>query len=207
MFALAACSDSTGPHTVTPAQLARHLDSLAVAGGDVPFPVSAFRTGFFSQAEAAPANGAQPVALTVTTRSGASTWHGFMIKYGPQVLGPQYDSIYFLFVYRDYTMKDVIVTQTTWYGTDPLPQIWLASDTTMASGGSGTMSMQTQSAGASCPPVVTGLKFYWAGDPKTCHLATFRASLSWTFANATGETADFATVSIASQQLNGIILQ
>jgi hypothetical protein len=208
-LALAACSSSTGPHRVTPAQLALHMDSLAVAAGSQPHFVDAFRLAFFGQAEAAPANGALPVEFTVTTRSGPQTWQGFVIRYsGHKVFGAQYDSVFFLFAYRDYTMKDVIVGQTTYFsGEGPFPQIWFLSDTTADAGGSGTLSMQTKSSGTTCPPVVTGLKDYWAGNATTCNQATFLAALSWTLPSAAGETADFATVSITSHQFNGVILQ
>jgi hypothetical protein len=208
VIALGACGDSTAPHTVTPAQLARHLDSLSVAAA------AASNTGrlvFLGQAEGPPANGVAPVAVTVTTRSGPHAWKGFVSKYsGSKPFGPTIDSLYFLFAYSDYAMTDFLVAQVTYFHSPygPLSQIWLLSDTTWAFGGSGTFSMETRSAGAACTPTLSGLRNYGLVAQYTvCDLASFSGALSWTLPGTSGETADFATVTIKRQEFNGIILQ
>ena len=207
---LAACGDSTAPHAVSPAQLARHLDSLSVAaetelnqGG---------RTEFLGQAEGPPANGVASVTVTVTTVSGPHAWQGFVSKYsGSKIFGPVYDSIYVLFAYSDYAMTDFLVAQTTYFHSYPaLSQIWVLADTALVAGGSGTFSMETTSTGAGCTPMpmLSDLKNYgFVGSYTACALASFSGALSWTIPTASGETADFATVRISSQGLRGIILQ
>jgi hypothetical protein len=205
---LTACGDSTAPHPVTPAQLARHLDSLSRAADTTEG--SGGRYIFLSQAEVAPANGASPVPVTVRTKSGAQTWQGFVMKFADTLaFTTGYDSIYILFAYRDYAMNTYLVAQTTYFhGDGALAQIWVISDTSFASAGgqygSGTNTFAMSALSSPCS-LISGLKNYdWPDDG--CNLATFTAGVLWNLPNVGGETADFATVTIAPQAYDGIFM-
>ena len=203
-MALAACGDSTAPHAITPAQLARHIDSLASAAWA---DAQVGRPYFLSQTEGPPGNGAWPVSLAVSTTFGSQTWQGFVLKYAHDTLafGPQYDSIYVLFAYSNYAMTNLIVAQTTYFHGDvtPLVQAWVLTDTVAITGGRTTNTFETLTSDPGCH-LISGLKNYGAvGRYSTCNLGTFNVGVSWFLPQA---PPGFEAVTIVPQHVNGIVL-
>jgi hypothetical protein len=198
----ASCSSSTAPaSSLSPAQIARHIDSLAVEATSL----DGYRWEFLVELEGPVAYGAAPVAFDVTTRSGSHEWHGYVSRLSQLSSG---DSAFIIFAYSDYAMTNVLLAAVTYTNGQPVGHVsLLASDTVPIVGGSGTVTGATRSTGAACG-TTTGLQW---GPPVpsagTCSLGTFDGSVSWTLPTATGANADFQTLNVGLHAFNGVALK
>jgi hypothetical protein len=200
-MAINACDGSTAPEPETPAQLARHIDSLSIAAsasGD------GGRAAFLEQAEEAPGLGVTPVSVTVAINSASQVWQGYMWKIGPGPGLQGADSLYFVAAYSDYAFTSLIVARESFSGSDVGSQVGLVTtDATYAIGGFGTITASTIATGGSCV-VATGLGNYPNGfDNASCVLGVMNGSVNWTFpSNVTGGPA--VAIIIAEHQFNGV---
>lgn len=191
MLLIAGC-DSTSPHGVTPAQLARHIDSLSAKTGQ-------FGSVILNYLELPPALGASPVPVTVSTTSGSHAWEGFMFKtYLPGV-----DSSYSFVAYSDYALTNVIAAELMFINGQVVPSAQLVSgDTLSLGGGSGTITGTLTSTEGACVRA-TGLHEI-AIVTRTCQLATFSGSITWTWLSSPG--VEYQSISVAPQSFNGVVM-
>ena len=199
---LAACGDSTTPHGVSPAQLARHIDSLSVAADTgVTGPI---RSQILEELEVAPALGAAPVPVQVTTPSGQQTWEGFAYKTAN--LGGLIDSVYYLVAYNDYAL-DVVLLAEQVYGRNPTSlSVFLMDSGAIMLGGQGTLAATTTSTGGGCI-LAAGLKNSIGPLASDCNLATVQANFTYTFTPGPATISAYATITIPSQSFNGVVVQ
>jgi hypothetical protein len=191
---LSACGNSsTGPHAPSPAQIARHIDSLMIATRNG----SRFELLFV--ALDGPAEGVAPITVSVTTASGTQQWQGYILKYAGSVASA--DSNFDLIAYSDYALTNVLWVEKRYFSAQNVTTAanLLTDSTTLISQGSGTMTAMTVSIGGSCQ-LASGLDDPSVLPPGTCNLATFTGSLSWSFP----VTGEFQTISIASQTFSGL---
>lgn len=194
LLILSACGSSTGPaRAPTPAQIARHIDSLSVATRN------GNRYELLYVAENGPADGVAPVTITVTTAAGSHQWQGYIMKYAGSVASA--DSNFDLVAYSDYALTNVLWAETRYYSAQSITTaVNLLTDTTsLITQGSGTMTAATASTAGPCQ-LAFRLENYPSLPPGTCNLATFTGSLSWSFP----VSGEFQTITIASQTFTGL---
>ncbi len=105
---LSACGNSsTGPHAPSPAQIARHIDSLMIATRNG----SRFELLFV--ALDGPAEGVAPITVSVTTASGPQQWQGYILKYAGSVASA--DSNFDLIAYSDYALTNVLWVEKRYF--------------------------------------------------------------------------------------------
>jgi hypothetical protein len=155
--------------------------------------------------EVAPALGANPVEVPVTTYSGPKTWHGFMWKAsGTQLVGIA-DSVLTIALYGDDAVSSAVYGQL-WYfsGGGGTPNVGaIASDTTPIGGLYSGVDAATISTPGGCPPV-GGLAIQWIEYAQNCSSGAFQGSLSLTLPVTTGPLADFQTFTVAPQRFSGV---
>jgi hypothetical protein len=202
---LGACSNSSGPHAESPAQLARYIDSLRLSA-----PTSA-RASYLGAVELGPALGAAPVNVTVQTATGSQVWRGFVWKCTNPAACFQYDSGYTLVAYSDDSLSNILIA-SEFYLSDPynptqlqLSLSVLPANDSIISGGSGnpanTVSISMTSTGSQCvaASIFQNPDQQWASN---CNLGTFEGRVSWTIPGA--QRPSFASIQIAQQAFNGV---
>ncbi|HTD61811.1 MAG TPA: hypothetical protein VK679_14265 [Gemmatimonadaceae bacterium] len=196
LLVIAGSGCSTGPTPLTPAQVARHIDSLLVATKNQA------RWIVVDVAEYGPAYGVSPATVVVTTRSGPHNWHGYMWRYVlPLISTP--DSVHAFVAWSDNSLTDVLWAEEV-FPPDSQPIISVSlvtNDTVSVTDSAATLTAALASTGGDCV-LASGLTTY-TEPPQAgrCALATFTGSFAGTFPAA---TAEFQTVSIASQSFVGI---
>jgi hypothetical protein len=198
---LSACDSSTSPAPLTPAQLARHIDSMAVAATS-----SSGRYPLLVIAEYGPAYSVSPRSVAVTTRSGTNTWHGFVYRFrAPAGVVPA-DSSYAIVAYSDNSLTDILWAQAifesnTQIGTSVL---LVTNDTVFVTSATATATLSLASTGGDCV-LVSGLTIYTSQPQQgRCLLATFNGSFAGTFSTS---NVEFQTMSIRPQSFAGLSTQ
>jgi hypothetical protein len=196
LLVIAGSGCSTGPTPLTPAQIARHIDSLLVA------TKSQARWRVLDAAEYGPAYGVSPATVVVTTRSGPHHWHGFMWR-SALPAGFVTDSVYAIVAYSDNSLTDVLLVEEAFQSNSP-PTTFaslVTNDTVSVTDAAATLTQTLTSTGGDCV-LASGLSTYTEPpQPGKCALATFTGSFTGTFPAA---SVEFQTVSIASQSFVGI---
>jgi len=200
------CDSSTAPSGITPAQLARHIDSLTAAA-TVAQP-NGPRASYLSEVESFPANGVAPMTFLISTAGGMQSWKGFVLK-STLTTYPEPDSIYHFFAYSDFNLTNVLYVQQEFWPYPGTVQTdgYLLADTVEVPFGAGTMTVHTTSIGSACQ-VLSGLTYY-AGTytpPVTCSLGTFTVGFSLNWPKTPGVDSDLLTLIAPSQPVNGRIL-
>jgi hypothetical protein len=195
--AVAACSSSTAPASVTPAQVAEKFDSVyssLLAAGTQSDSQLAYFVAWYS--EAAPAWGASQASITVTTGAGGQSWHGVAYV----ALDGAQDTVYFLTLYPNLNLQQMVfvgleysngLTSELIYGTNN-------GFATYAEDSSFTpTSAQTLSTGGACSlqaglaadSIITA---FWPGA------SCVSAQLEFTVSVAFGAAANFGSMSTLS---------
>ncbi|MBK5188428.1 MAG: hypothetical protein JJD97_09285 [Gemmatimonadaceae bacterium] len=203
----AACSsDSTGPSTQSPAQLARHFDSLYVsaAARSDTFSTYGERALLMTFLELPAALGATPATVNVTTASGVEHWKGYELL-EVSAPGTTVDSSYILLAYRDADAHTMIIADFDSSGA--LQEGGVITGDTIAvspTNGSGTTSLS--SVGATCATPSSTL-----ANPQlatlgigSCNLATFHTNFSMTFSTSSSVDPALANLSFSSATINGV---
>jgi hypothetical protein len=191
ILAIGACGGSTAPpEPLTPAQIARHIDSLWAGSG------SSGRGGYLLTAELGPALGAAPTSVILVTPAGDEVWQAF--TYRCQGCGSA-DSTYALVAYSDYALTSILVATVQYETQQGSPHVVQAvsilTDTSLLSGGSGTLTLAATATGSACV-LATGLQANFSQYATGCSLATFSGGLTWSFSTT--------AVQIRSQTFNGV---
>jgi hypothetical protein len=174
-----ACSDSTSPKpSLDPAQLAAHFDSLYVAAQASADPDSIYRSYDLSALEIAPALGARPLDVTVTTGKGVEVWRGFMLVVVFQRAGFPDDSSFTLLAYRDADAHTRLLVN---YDRDGhVYGGYVSSNDSPDFGATGSGTAARTALGKTCeapsPSLAAPDPAYYGSLP--CQLATFKASVS-----------------------------
>jgi len=204
---VAACDGSTGPRPPSAQAVARHIDSLIAADSSLPLNVRQLRDQALGDVIFAPALGAVPATVQVTTVAGVQTWQGLMdVDYDSQIP----DTLFVLAAYSDANMTNLILAQFEY----PPPGLhvstiqWvvlMTSDTIFATTHSPTVITSVKSTGGACT-AATGLinSSYYAQFVAQCKLATFSGSVSATLPATLGMDPAFEHISISAQSFNGV---
>jgi hypothetical protein len=215
VFAVAvACSDSTGPSAAVHVdQLYQQACRLADTGmSQTPILGSPYypRCAMFALLLAAPASGAQPSPVQVTTSSGVQTWHAVVIAEADTAPGNTLnDSSFFLVAYADANVTTALVSvfTATSSGFKNLGSaIYTDAPITLSSSANNVV-MSTVTTGGPCNDVSgltnpLGVPIVYA--PSVCHLATFNVAISAKFQATPGLDAALETITITPQTVNGI---
>jgi hypothetical protein len=192
------CGSSTAPTPLTPAQLARHIDSLAVKAE------YGSRYPMLSIAELGPALGVSPTSIVVTTGSGTHTWHGFMYRSVPPKGVSPTDSVYAIVAYSDNSLTNILYAQAAFQYNRQHTIVEMVVDTAYVAVSTATSTVTLTSTGGDCA-LVAGLTNYTASpQPGECVLASFTGGFSGTFSTTNTE---FQTVSIGVQSFPGLSKQ
>jgi hypothetical protein len=202
--AVAACSSSsTAPSPITPAQLAEHFDSLYVAAVNDSNSAGEFIIPDF--VEFGPAVGGNEVSATVTTASGAQTWHGVGFA-GVITDDTVADTIFVVALYPNRDLQQVVFADFENSGGNIFGATANGFDTVWTNGTLNSASGSIVSTGATCS-LQTGLAAdpimqEFAGEAFSCVSAKFNVSLSATFPGGDNLGA-LASVSISNVTFNG----
>jgi hypothetical protein len=202
-----ACSDSTGP---TPAQqaarLAAHFDTLYVQANAQS---DSGRSGYSNRAllmtilEIAPAFGAPPSNVTVTTASGVEHWKGFELEEVTLNGSTPSDSGYILIAYRE---SDAHTTFVGFYGANGQIQQGglIVNDTLAITPTSGNSSTSVTSVGGACatPSGLVNPQLVSFGQ-STCESAKFSTAMTANFASTTNVDPALTHVSFTATSFNG----
>jgi len=203
------CSDSTGPSSV-----ARHFDALlsqacAIADTAPPASGTVERCALLAALITAPASGAEPSPLRVTTTTGTALWQGLVIDYTDTTqYGTPADSSFLVVAFSDENVTTAVV------GTDLLSTnfgIYLeANDTVIVNAiyNTSTFSVSTASRGGRCSDT-HGLANPLDGrpieySPSMCRLSTFTVSMTPNFPVARGVDTALVAFRVPPQTVNGI---
>jgi hypothetical protein len=214
-----ACSDSTGPSAV-----ARHFDALlsqACAAADSnPTPGLGYNTnsGYLQRCIllgvliTAPASGAEPSPLRVTTATGTAVWQGLVVEYtDTNQVGTPVDSSFEVIAFSDDNVTTAVVG-SEFMSSDSGMYLEANDTVTVNARYPSTFSVSTASRGGRCsdthglpdpldnpyddPPIEY--------SPSICRLSTFAVSMTGTFPVAPGVDTAFVSVRVPSQTVNGI---
>ncbi len=203
LLAVVGCDSSTGPVHLTASDIARHFDSLMVQAESLHTNSGDARAATLWRLELAPALGAEPVDVTVTTTTGPKQWQGFMWKSTADGFQFPGDSLLSLVVYSDYAVTSAIFAQTD-FGPEVTSLFGvLAADTVPASDYESGATLETVSLGGGCGSTY-GLSYPFSEFTSDCQAGTFKGGVSFTLPITTGPLADYQTVTIATQQFNGV---
>jgi hypothetical protein len=197
LIAVAACGgDSTGPGVAT--NLAVHFDSLYVAAkarsaGDTNYN---FRATALSDLELPAAFGATASNIAMTTATGTESWKGFVFMEVLTNSGAPADSGRLFLAYRDGDAHTLVVTVLLANGTSVGASL-MTNDTVVIHASSNSGSIMQTGSGASCPAPPTGLTnpVITTAQQATCLLATFDATMSFSFPATSGVDAALTQLS------------
>jgi hypothetical protein len=208
------CSDTSGPSSV-----AHHLDVLYSQACARAYSPSGYnmasvywqRCQLLSILVAAPASGAEPSSIRVTTAAGTSTWQSLAIyEYDTSNTGMPLSTINAIIAYSDANVTNAVVLLVTSGGN---ASYIIANDTITENGVWMSGAASRSSLGGQCRDV-SGLSNP-LGDTLTgyppieyggslCHLATFQVSVSTTFPATPGLDPSLESFTIDPQSINGI---
>ena len=199
------CDSSTGPGHPSAQAIARHFDSLMVQAESLHTNNGDARAATLWRLELAPALGARPVDVTVTTSSGTKQWQGFMWKSTAGGLQLPGDTLLTLAVYSDDNVTNAIFAQTDFGSYQPITLFGaLAADTVPLSAYESGATLETVSLGGGCEDE-GGLSYPFSRFIVSgCQAGTFQGGVSFTSPITSGPLADYQTVTIAPRQFNGV---
>lgn len=207
---VAGCDSSTAPSHVSARAIARHFDSLMVQAESLNTNSGDARAEVLWRLELAPAFGARPIDVTVTTASGPKRWQGFMWKATNWRIAFPSDSILAIVAYSDNNVTSAVFAEMGFgQGLTDTEVGVLTGDTLPASSysnGPTATSLGTLSSAGRCI-AADGLSAAFDSLPVTCTSATFEGSVSYSLALSSGPLADFRTIRIAPQQFEGVWLK
>jgi hypothetical protein len=209
LTAAAACGgDSTGPGATT--NLAQHFDTLYVAAKAISATDTNydFRTSALSDLELPAAFGATPASITVTTASGTESWKGFVFEEVLTNSGTPSDSGRLFLAYRDANAHALVATVILANGSFVSTAL-LANDTVVVHATANSGSITQTSVGSSCSTPPTGLvnPVIATASQATCLLATYSASLSFTFPATAGVDGALTQLSFPLTSFAGVRFQ
>jgi hypothetical protein len=206
MVVLAACSSSTAPAPITPAQLASDFDGLYSAHIAAGTPADSEAAALIAELfETAAAYGGNEATFTAVTASGSQTWHGVEIGAGES----DGDTVFYTAVYPNRNLQqamaalletedgvpvdsEAVATNTQW--TTVVEDSVVTGATSTAASFGATCSLQT---GLAAEAVIAS----FTGDA-SCTLAKYQTSFSAVFPAAAGLGA-LESVSVSSATFNG----
>lgn len=204
VFAMA-CSDSTGPNgSLDPSQLAAHFDSLYVAALASGTESDVARASDLAFLEVAPAMGAAPVDVTVTTDRATEFWRGFMLEVIYTNAGVPSDSTYLLMAYRDADAHTMLFADYNGDGSFADGSVF--TDTTLDVGARlGTGSITRTALGSACATpsssLVNPVVAHYESLP--CNRSTYLASATMEMPNAPVLDLPFQSLSVSATTFNG----
>lgn len=203
-----ACSDSTSPNaSLDPSQLAAHFDSLYVAALALGTDAGSDHAGDLGFLEIAPALGAKPVDVAITTGRSTEYWRGFMLVAVFFRDGVPSDSTYLLTAYRELDAQTILTAEFDSNGRFEFGTVIAGNARDIvASGGSGTVA-RTSLGGACATPsslLTDPYLAFWGSLP--CTQAAFSASVAMTFPARPDLDPPYQTVSVSSTAFNGVRL-
>ena len=204
-----ACSDSSGPNTSQdPSHVAAHFDSLFVEAQAQGTDAGDARAQLLGLLELAPAFGAKPVDVTVTTGSATEHWKGFEIEEVQMDGDTPSDTTYLLLAYRE---SDAHTVLAAYYNADGAIEDGgvFADDTLSVEATDGTGTSSRTSLGSACPEVSSSLANPEFAQLATlpCNLATFSTSMTLVIPETSGLDPALETLSIPVTTYNGVRIQ
>ena len=200
-----ACSDSTSPKpSLDPAALAAHFDSLYVAALASGTESGGARASDLAFLEIAPAMGAKPVDVTVTTDRATEFWRGFMVEVIYMNAGAPFDSTYLLMAYRDADAHTMLFADYS--GDGSFADGGVFTDTTLdIAARLGTGSTTRTPLGSACATPSSSLSnpvvAHYASLP--CNRSTYLASVTMEMPNAPVLDLPFQSLSVSATAFNG----
>jgi hypothetical protein len=202
---MAACGGgSTGPGTAT--SRAGHFDSLYVAAKALGATDTNynFRATALSDLELPAAFGGTPSNIAMTTASGTESWKGFAFEEVLTSNGTPSDSGRLFLAYRDADAHTLFVTVLLANGSSVGASL-MTNDTVVVHASSNAGSITQTAVGSSCPAPPTGLTnpVIATASQSTCLLATYSATLTFTFPATTGVDPALTQLSFAPTTFAG----
>jgi hypothetical protein len=204
LIVVAACSGDApvGPTFATPADFARHVDSLFQASMDSGFD----RQTFLTYLEYPPAFGATPVAIGVAVKGGGTQhWNAYVW----QDIGPSgFDSATILVAYSDPSAKNGFFLYQNNGG--PGGAIELISDTTVIAVNSTQFSISHGVPSGACTEAsgLTSEDLIYAELHYTCQPATFRVTAAAEVPGLlVGDSATMHVLNVSIPEIMGPRLQ
>lgn len=201
----ASCSDSTSPKPLLdPPQLAAHFDSLYVSALASGTDGGSQRADDLSLLEIAPALGAKPVDVTVTTGRGVEEWRGFMLEEIFVRAGFPNDSSFLMLAYRDADAHTRLLAN---YDRDGHFSGGYVSSNDSPDFGAGGSGITTRTAlGTTCDspsPSLTDPEIAYFGS-LACTRATFNTSVTLQTPDVPDIDPAFQTLSFPSTTFSGV---
>ncbi len=210
LISTAACGsdNSTGPAPKT--ILANRFDTLYLAAKATSTTDSNFdfRTSALSDLELPAAFGGTPTNISVTTANGTESWKGFIFEEVMTNGGTPVDSGRLFLAYRDADAHTLIATVILANGSF-VSSALMANDTVIVHASATSGSITQTATGGSCPTAPSGLSnpVIATASQATCLLATYSATLSFSFPAASGVDAALTQLSFPLTTFNGVRFQ
>lgn len=205
----AACSDSTGPGTQSPAQIALHFDSIAIRAKAQSDTNGAYgvRTLLATLIEIPAALGATPSPVSVTTATGVESWKAYELLELTSNGTSNNDSSFAILMFRDADAHTAFIAFFDSTGAVQDGGL-VTGDTIPVSPNAGTATTSLTSVGSACATPSSslhnpGLASFTLG---TCNLARFRTTLQLTLPSKTGVDAALTSLAFTNANMNGVRL-
>jgi hypothetical protein len=205
----AGCSDSTSPdHSQDPSHIAAHFDSLYVAANAEGTDAGDGRAQLLGLLELAPAFGAKPTDVSVTTGSATEHWKGFELEEVLMDGDTPSDTTYLLLAYRE---SDAHTVLAAYYNADGAIEDGgvFANDTLSVEATDGTGTSSRTSVGAACgaPSASLANPQFAQFRSLPCNLATFSTSMTLVIPDSAGLDPALTTLSLPLTTFNGVRFQ
>lgn len=204
-----ACSDSTSPDTShDPSHVAAHFDSLFVEANAEGTDAGDSRAQLLSLLEIAPAFGARPADVTVTTGAATEHWKGFELEEVQTSGGTPSDTTYLLLAYRE---SDAHTVLAAYYDADGHIEDGgvFANDTVSVEATDGTGTTTRASLGADCGTPSSSLANpeFAQFESLPCNQATFSTSMTLVIPATSGLDPALESLSLPLTTFNGVRIQ
>jgi hypothetical protein len=204
-----ACSDSTGPNnSQDPSHVAAHFDSLYVEASSLGTDAGNGRAQLLSLLELAPAFGAKPADVTVTTGSATEHWKGFELEEVQMDGDTPSDTTYLLLAYRESDAHTVLVAYYNAAGAIEDGGVFV-NDTLSVEANDGTGTSSRTSLGAACGTASASLTNpeFAEFESLPCNTATFSTSMTLVVPETDGLDPALETLSLPVTTFNGLRIQ
>jgi len=203
----AACSDSTGPKTQSPAQIALHFDSIAIQAKAQSDTNSAYgvRTLLATLIEIPAALGATPATVSVTTANGVESWKAYELLELTSSGSSNNDSSFAILMFRDADAHTAFIAFFDSTGAVQDGGL-VTGDTIPVSPSAGDATTSLTSVGSACTAPSSSLHNPGLGSftVGTCNLARFRTTLQITLPSTTGVDAALTHLAFTNASMNGV---